>query len=104
MDTCISNIFIFIFFNIVKKYRKGKRPETEVAESIRRFTYSEIATLYFFERSGIGPICVTDSIRAVWTRSLSAAKLVSERHLFAKCEHGLKYIPQNCVNKNVEKI
>ena len=79
-------------------------PETEVAKSTRRFIYSEIATLHFFERSGIAPICVTDSIRAVWTRSLSAAKIVSERHLLAKYEHGLKYILQNCLNKNVEKI
>ena len=72
---CISNNFIFIFSIIVKNYRKVKRPETEVAESIRRFIYSEIATLHFFGRSGIAPICVrTDSIRAVWTQSLSTAK------------------------------
>ena len=57
----------------MKNYRKVKRPETEVAESIRRFIYFEIATLHFFEWSEIAPICVTDSIRAVWTQSLSAA-------------------------------
>ena len=61
------------FFIIVKNYRKVNRPETEVAESIRRFIYSEIATLHFFEWSEIASICVTDSIRAVWRQSLSAA-------------------------------
>ena len=65
----ISNNFIFIFFIIVKNYRKVKRPETEVAESIRRFIYSEIDTLHYFEWSKITSICVTDSIRAVWTQS-----------------------------------
>ena len=91
MDACISNNFIFIFFIIVKNYRKVKRSETEIAESIRRFIYSEITSPHIFERSGIAPVCVMDSIRAVWTRSLSAEKIVSERHLFAKCENGLKY-------------
>ena len=38
MDACISNNFIFIFFIIVKNYRKVKRPETKVAESIRRLS------------------------------------------------------------------
>ena len=104
MDACISNNFIFIFLIIMKNYRKVKRPETEVAESISRFIYSKIAVLHFFDWSGIAPICVMDSIRAVWTRSLSTAKIVSEQHLFAKCKHVLKYILQNCVNKNVEKI
>ena len=104
MDVSISNNFIFIFFIIMKNYRKAKRPETEFAESIRRFVYSEITMLYYFERSGIAHICVTDSIRAVWTRILSIAKIVLERHLFAKCEHGLKNILQNCVDKNVKKI
>ena len=94
MDASISNNFIFIFFIIVKNYRKDKKPETEIAESIRRFIYSEITSFHFFERSGIAPICVTDSIRAVWTRSLSAAKIVSEQHLFAKCEWSKKYISE----------
>ena len=85
-------------------YRKVKMPETEVAESIRWFIYSEITLLHFFERSGMAPISATDSIRAVWTRSISARKIVSERYLFAKCEHGLKYILQNCVNIYVEKV
>ena len=53
------------FFIIVKNYRKVKRPETEVAGSIRRFIYSKIAMLHFFEWSEIAPICVMDSIRAV---------------------------------------
>ena len=44
------------------------------------------------------------SIRAGRTWSLSTAKTISEHHLFAKCEHGLKYILQNYVNKNVRKI
>ena len=57
----------------MKNYRKVKRSETEVAESIRRFIYSQIATLHFFEWSKIASICVTDSIRAVWTQSLSTA-------------------------------
>ena len=35
----------------------------------------EIALLHFFERSGIDPICVTNSTRAVWTRILSQQKL-----------------------------
>ena len=61
------------FLSSVKNYRKVERPETEVAESIRRFIYSEIAMLHFFEWSEIASICVTDSIRAVWTQSLSAA-------------------------------
>ena len=74
MDACISNNFIFAFFIIVKSYRKVKRPETEIAERIGRFIYSEITLLHLFERSGIAPTCVTDSIRSVWTRSLSAAK------------------------------
>ena len=104
MDASISNNFNFIFFIIVKNYRKVKKSETEIAESITRFIYSEITSLHFLEPSGIAPICVTDSIRPVWTRSLSAAKIVSEQHLFAKCEHGPKKICQNCVNKNVEKI
>ena len=76
MDACISNNFIFIFFIIMKNYRKVKRPETEIAESIRRFIYSEITSLHISEQSGIAPICVTDSIRAVWIRSLSTAKIV----------------------------
>ena len=100
----ISNNFIFIIFVVVKNYHKVKRPETKVAESIRRFIYSEITMLHFFEQSGIAPICVTDSIRAVWTRSLPAAKIVSERHLFAKGEPNLKYILENCVKKSIETI
>ena len=75
----------------MKNYRKVKRSETEIAESIRRFIYSEITSLHIFEQSGIAPVCVTDSIRAVWTRSISAAKIALERHLFAKCEHDLNY-------------
>ena len=73
MDACISNNFIFIFFIIVKNYRKVKRPETEVAESIRRFIYPKSLCSTYFEWSKIAPICVMDSIRAVWTQSLSTA-------------------------------
>ena len=51
--------------------------------------YSEIALRHFFERNGIAPIYVTDSIKEMWIRSLSSAKIVSEQHLSAKCEHGL---------------
>ena len=54
-------LFRFIFFTLCKMY-------------------SEIALLHFFEQSGIALIDVTDSIRAIWTRSLSATKIVSERH------------------------
>ena len=104
MDACISNNFIFIFFIIMKSYCKVKKPETEVAEGIRKFIYSEIATLRFFERSGIALTCFMDSIRAVWTRSLSTAKIFSEQHLFTKCEHGLRYRHRNSMNKIVEKI
>ena len=78
MDACISNNFIFIFFIIATNYRKVKRPETEIAASVRRFIYSEITLLHFFEWSRVAPICVTDSIRAVWTLSLSTAKIVSD--------------------------
>ena len=75
----------------MKNYRKVKRPETKVAESIRRFTFLSGAKLLLF--------VLWNSIRAVWKQSPSRAT-----NLFAKCEHGLKYILQNCVNKNVEKI
>ena len=67
MNVRISNNFIFIFIIIVKNYNQAKRPETEVAESIRRFIDSEIAMLHFLEQSRIAPIGVTNSIRAVWT-------------------------------------
>ena len=33
-----------------------------------------------FERTGIVPICVADRNIALWTRSVSATKIVSERH------------------------
>ena len=52
--------------------------------------YSKIALLHLFERSGIVQICVADSIIAVWTRSVSVTKIVSERHVSAKCEHDLR--------------
>ena len=55
--------------------------------------YSNIVSLHFFERSGIVPICVADSIIAVRTRSLFATKIVSETHVSAKCEHVLKLQP-----------
>ena len=42
MDACISNNFIFIFFIIVKNYCKVKRPETEVAESIRSLSIRKL--------------------------------------------------------------
>ena len=61
MDACISINFFFIFFIIVKNYRKVKRPEPG-----------------FFERRRIAPVNVTDSITTVWTRNLSATKIVSE--------------------------
>ena len=47
--------------------------------------YPEIVFLHFFEWSGIFPICVADSIIALWTRSLSAAKIVSEPLVSATC-------------------
>ena len=46
--------------------------------------------LFFFELSGFDSICVADSTRVVVTRNLSATKTISERHVFAKCEHGIK--------------
>ena len=73
MDACISNNFIFTFFIIMKSYCKVKRPETDVAESIQKVYLSEITMLHFFEWSKIAPICVMDSIRAVWAQSLSTA-------------------------------
>ena len=51
--------------------------------------YFEIASLHFFERSGNVLICGTDSIRALWTRSIFPTKIVSECHLSAKREYGL---------------
>ena len=33
------------------------------------------------------PICVVYRISAVWTESLSVAKIVSEWHVSVKCEH-----------------
>ena len=51
--------------------------------------YFEIASLHLFERSGNVLICGTDSIRAVWTRSIFPTKIVSEWHLSAKREYGL---------------
>ena len=56
--------------------------------------YSDIVSLHFFERSGIVPTCVADSIIAVWTESLSATKIVWETHVSAKCEHVLKLQPR----------
>ena len=53
--------------------------------------HSEITLLHFFGRSGIVPICAADSTRVVWTRSLPATKIVSKRHVYGKCEHGLTY-------------
>ena len=100
MDACISNNFIFIIFMIVKNSRKVERSEKELTDSIRRFLYSEMAFFQFFEWSEIDPVCVTDTVRAVWKRSLYATKIFSQRHLLAKCQHGhilselCKYIRQ----------
>ena len=51
--------------------------------------YSEMPSLQFFERSGIVPICIADSIIAVWTQTVSRAKIVSEQQVSAQCKHGL---------------
>ena len=45
---------------------------------------------FFFELSGFDSICAADSTRVVVTRNLSATKIISERHVSAKCEHGIK--------------
>ena len=92
IDAWISNNFIFIFFIMGKNYW---------TVNYWAETLSQRHTC--FEQSGIAPICVMDSIRAVWRLSQSTAKVVSKQHLFTKCEFGLKYIFQNCVNKNVKK-
>ena len=62
MDAYISINFIFICFIIVKNYRKVKRPETEVAENIRRFIYSEnrFAPLFWVEQICYD-LCVMDN-------------------------------------------
>ena len=88
MDACISNNFIFIFFIIIKNYCKVKRPETEVAESIQKVYLSEIATLCSTFLSGAKlPLFV------LWIASEQYGHKAypQQRHLFAKCEHGLKY-------------
>ena len=43
-------------------------------------------------------ISVADSIKAVWTRSLSSTKIVSEPHASAKCEYGGIQIPAELIN------
>ena len=43
--------------------------------------HSEIVLLSFFGGLGIVPIFVADNTRAVWTRSLFATKIFSERHV-----------------------
>ena len=77
-DACISNNFIFISFIIVNNYHKVKRPKR-----VRLQKASE-------------GLSIPKSLR-------STAKIVLEWHLLARCEHGLKYVFQNCVNKNVKK-
>ena len=67
IDACISNNFIFIFFLSWKIIVKLKGLKTEVAQSVRSFIYFEFALLHLFERGGIAPIYLPDSIRAVWT-------------------------------------
>ena len=102
MDACISNNFIFIIFMIVKNSHKVERSEKELTDSIRRFIYSEMASFQFFEWSEIDPVCVTDSVRAVWKRSLYITKIFSQWHLLAKCQHG--HILQNGVSIFARKL
>ena len=51
--------------------------------------HSEIVLLHFFEWSGLVLIFAADSRRPKWTRNLSTIKIVLERLVPAKCEHGL---------------
>ena len=51
-----------------------------------------------------GTICVGDSIIAVWTRSLSTTKIVSEPHVSAKWEYGVIQIFAELMNaKSINK-
>ena len=43
-------------------------------------------------------ICVADSITAVWTRSLSTTKIISESHVSAKYEYGRMQILAEFIN------
>ena len=81
MDACISNNFIFIFFIIVKNYCKAKRPETEVAESIRRFIYPKSLCVTFWSGAKL-------LLFVLWIASEQYGHKAypQERHLFAKCE------------------
>ena len=61
-----------------------------VVHTLRNLFRNRFAPL--FERSGTAPINVTDSIRAVSTRSLSATKIVSQqRHLSEKYQNGPRF-------------
>ena len=86
MDACISNNFIFIFYIIVKNYRKVKRPETEVAESIRRFIYPKSLCSTFLSGAKL-------LLFVLWIASEQYGHKAypQQWHLLAKCEHGLKY-------------
>ena len=44
----------------------------------------------FFKQSEIVPICDAENPRAVWTQHLSGTKIVSVRHVSAKCDLCLK--------------
>ena len=66
--------------------------------SLFRFMLFTLSGKYF------EAICVTDSILAVWTRSLSTTKIVSEPHVSAKCEYGRIQILAELTNtKSINK-
>ena len=49
-------------------------------------------------------ICVADSITAVWTKSLSTTKIVSEPHVSAECKYGRIHVLAELMNtKSINK-
>ena len=69
---------------------KGQRQRLQRASD--GLSIPKIASLHFFERSGIATIYVTDNIRALCTRSLSATKIISEWPSIRKVGTWAKYI------------
>lgn len=70
-------------------------PVSHVIHNLRN-TFRNPSAQPFRAECGIAPICVADTTRAVWTQRLSAAKIVSGRHIPVKCEHG----PCDCFEIN----
>ena len=75
MDACISNNFIFIFSIIVKNNRKVIKAWDRGCREHQKVYLSEIA------------ICVME----IASEQYGHKGYPQQQHLFAKCEHGLKY-------------